>query len=139
MISRNQKDLFEKLLQDITRIIAEMLGHKTEEPLIALQEAKEYYLQWNEELINSMSPSGMIAHFQEANFSHSQMEVAGHFLLAEAKLSIKDRKIEVASLKLNQALAIFEFLESHSEIYSDQRRAKIAEINQQKKDLHSDI
>jgi len=130
MINRTHHDLFEKLLQDMARIIAELLGHHTEDPLVALEQAKQHYLQLQEKELALIPAHELLDYLLEKDYSHAQLEITAGFLLAEAKVHLSRTDKENGQYKLRQAEVIYEYLEEHSEIYSDPRREAIRSIKE---------
>jgi len=128
MIQRKHKDIFERLLQDMARIISEIMGKSTTEHLVALQEAMEYYLQLNEEELSKIDGDDIMEYLVAKNFEHNQLQVTADFLAAAAKICLRDNLPDLANQKLRQAIAILEYLEAHHEVYSQNRRDTLAEL-----------
>lgn len=128
MIQRKHKDLFERLLQDMARLLAEIMGKHTDQHLVALQEAREYYLQLNEEELLNLQADDIVAYLLDKAFNHAKLMVTAQFLEAEAKVCIRETKYPLARLKLDQTIALFEYLEANDEVYSQARRDTLAEL-----------
>ena len=128
MIQRKHKDLFERLLQDMARLLAEIMGKHTDQQLVALQEAREYYLQLNEEELLNLQAEDIVDYLLAKAFNHAQLMVTAQFLEAETKVCIREARHALAQLKLNQTIAIYEHLEAHDEVYSQARRDTLAAL-----------
>jgi len=127
MINRPHQDIFEKLLQDIARIIAELIGSSTKDPLVALEQAKQHYLQLNEGELDEIDADALLSYLLDKNYTHPQLGITAEFLCAEGDI-LAEKSSSEATWKRKQALVILEYLEEHSDIYSQERRDRIARL-----------
>lgn len=127
MINRSHQDIFEKLLQDIARIIAELIGSSTIDPIVALEQAKQHYLQLQEGELEDIDPDDLLGYLLDKEYSHQQLSITAQFLYAEGEV-LEKSDVSEAKKRRKQALVILEFLEEHSDIYSQERRDRIGRL-----------
>lgn len=122
-------DIIEQLLNDITRVFAELMGYDT---IDALEEIQNYYQEWlglNRELLAEHSPEELLDFLvKEKEFSPEKIELLAHLLGKEGEILVRNQQISTGKYQIQKALVIFDYVEKQSQLFSLQRRATIDQL-----------
>lgn len=129
MISNPRQDIIQKLLADLSRIFAELMGFDTHD---ALEQIQQYYQEWlglkKEELL-SHDPDELLPFLlKEKQFTTDQLELLAQLFGKEGEILLQNKQILAAKGQIRKALVIFGYVEEKSLMYSLERRQIIEKL-----------
>lgn len=124
-----KRDLIERLVHDIARFTAKIMGFEGEEALEYIYEVYNEDLKLDAEFLATLTPENIITKLrEEKGFNVYQLEFVAEIIAKEGILLNDLNRHEESQDKLKKALIIFNFVEQELQLFSIERRLTIQQI-----------
>ncbi len=130
-----KQDYFERLVQDITKVLAKLIFNKDwKETLPLLEQAYISYLPFDRAEANSQPIANFMSWLLiEKKCQLPQIEALAELFFFEARQTHDQSDKEDYKMFLAKLLLLLEYAQQHSEVYSMEREDRINWIRQQLK------
>lgn len=126
-----QKDLIQRLIQDISRFAVKMMGLKGEEALEAINESLFDDLKIDSDYLSGLTPENVLEKLQkDKGFNVHQIEYIAEILAKKGEVLIDLNQIESGRNAIQKALVLFDFVDQKEQTYSIERQTKIQKVKQ---------
>lgn len=133
-----QKDLIERLVQDITRVMGKLAGMK--DPTTALEYidlAYKEYLKLDKDFLKSLTIDNIIEKLvEEKGYNVHQMELLAEIMAKEGEYLYNLERPNESADKIQKALLIFEHVAEEGQLYSIERQLTIQKIKVLLNEIH---
>lgn len=126
-----QKDLIQRLIQDISRFAVKMMGLKGEEALEVVNEVLADDLKIDSDYLSGLTPENVLEKLhKDKGFNVHQIEYIAEILAKKGEVLIGLNQIESGKYTIKKALILFDFVDQKEQTYSIERQTKIQKIKQ---------
>ncbi|MEM1326785.1 MAG: hypothetical protein AAGI23_12565 [Bacteroidota bacterium] len=121
-----QRDYFERLTQQVAKVLARLIGKDWEKILLAIEQAFDQHLPITRKELLGVKLEGFEDWIGQQDLSDDQLEAIAMLLQKEGEhiATIEQQKDRFA-----RALLLYEVVESRTEMYSPDRVARIRQLN----------
>ncbi len=127
-----QKDYIQRMLKDIARVIALLMGKNTDESLEIINKAYNSWLKLDAAFIDALSDDELIdVLINEKKLHVNHLEFLAELLAKEGELLFNEKDYEKSQNKLKKSLILFDFVDQEQQLFSLDRQATVQKIKQQ--------
>ncbi len=125
-----QKDIIERLIQDITRVLGKLAGlNDPKEALEYIDIAYNEYLKLDKDYLKSLTLDNIIEKLtKEKGYNIHQMELLAEIMAKEGEYLYNLERLNESADKIQKALLIFEHVAEEGQLYSIERQLTIRKI-----------
>ena len=129
MISRQNLDIIERMMKDLARTFALLMGKSVEEKLEFVETAYREWLGLSVEEIEKMDADQILEVLvEEQDLDIHQLELLAMVIGKEGECYFEKQDFSKSEDRIRKALIIFEHIEKSSEVYSMERKDQIKQL-----------
>lgn len=127
-----ERDYVQRMLKDIARVMALLMGKKTEESLEIINEAYISWLKLDASFIDALADDELIdVLINEKKLNVNHLEFLAELLAKEGELLFIKKDFQKSQNKLKKSLILFDFVDREQQLFSLDRQATVQKIKQQ--------
>lgn len=131
-----QRDIIQRMIHQISAVLARMIGKNAEEQLIILEEYIQQHNGLSTEELDNISDEKLLHYLtEEIQLNPYQIESIAAAINARGDIYIADEKIEKAIVDFNRAILLLDYVDTETAVYSFDRVDLIATIKNKLKQL----
>lgn len=124
-----KRDYILRWTTELAKVMARMLGKEPELQINIIREAYDELLGLDLTSLDDLTLDEIIPYLSDQRgFNEGQLEFLAEMLYQEGKLQLELSQISTARRRLQEALLIFEFLDTLQDVYSLERHERMSVI-----------
>ncbi len=124
-----QKDIIQRLIHQISIVLARMIGKEPKEQLMILEEYFEQQNGLSSKGMDGVSNENLLNYLsKEMNLNVYQIEAVAGALNARGDVFLKEQKTEQASKDFERAILLLDYVDTETSTFSFDRNDLIASI-----------
>ena len=124
-----QKDLIQRLVEDIARFLAKALKLEGESKIAYIQQYYQTTLEIEVDFWESLTKDNIIDQLEtQKGFNIHQLELIAEVLAQEGNTFLQLQEIEKGKAQIQKALMLFHYIDNQQGLFSLERQAKIKQL-----------
>lgn len=129
MIRRRHSDFFQRLIQDIAKLFAVLIGKNIDEVEEELDLAYDEWLKLDRKSLDEMEPEELLNTLtDEMELDVDHIEIVAELSEKEGMLYFNEKDFLNSKTKLEKALKLYDFVDQERQLFSFQRQASLQKI-----------
>ena len=131
-----QRDIIQRIIHQLSAVIARMIGKSSEEQLIILEEYIQQHNGLTSEEVDKISDEKLLHYLsEEMQLNPYQIESIGAAMNARGDIFITDGKTKEAIINFKRAVLLLDYVDTETAMYSFDRSDLVASIKNKLKQL----
>ncbi len=131
-----QRDIIQRMIHQISAVLARMIGKDAEEQLIILEEYIQQHNGLSSEELDNVADDQLLRYLsEEMQLNPYQIESIATVMNARGDIYLKEQKTDKAIVALKRAILLLDFVDAETAIYSFDRIDLIEAIKNKLKQL----
>ncbi len=131
-----QRDIIQRMIHQISAVLARMIGKDAEEQLIILEEYIQQHNGLSSEELDNVADDQLLRYLsEEMQLNPYQIESIATVMNARGDIYLKEQKTDKAIVDFKRAILLLDFVDAETAIYSFDRIDLIEAIKNKLKQL----